>query len=197
MDKLHNKRSDYDLAIRKLRDHGVMTNASFVFGMDEDNADVFDRTVEWTVKQGIETATFHILTPYPGTKLHERMREQGRMLTADWDLYDTRHTVFRPAHMTPETLERGYWRSYRQFYGWPNILAAAATKSSWPDRLRHVMYTGAWKKLEGMWNLIIKCGGLTRMAPLLELILAGFSRHGQAEVADIARSGGAAHALGE
>ena len=54
-----------------------MVNASFVFGMDDDGPDVFDRTVDWAVEQGIETATFHILTPYPGTALHQRMAAAG------------------------------------------------------------------------------------------------------------------------
>ena len=62
-----------------------MVNASFVFGMDDDDETVFDRTVEWAVRQGIETATFHILTPYPGTALHTRMQAEGRITSTDWD----------------------------------------------------------------------------------------------------------------
>ena len=64
--KYQNLRRDYGAAIRRLHDLGVMVNASFVFGMDDDDETVFDRTVEWAIEQGIETATFHILTPYPG-----------------------------------------------------------------------------------------------------------------------------------
>ena len=64
-------------AIRRLHDLGVMVNGSFVFGMDDDDPTVFDRTVDWAIGQGIETATFHILTPYPGTGLHARMAAAG------------------------------------------------------------------------------------------------------------------------
>ena len=75
-----------------------MINGSFVFGMDGDDESVFERTVEWAIAQGIETATFHILTPYPGTALYRRhCRRTGRITCDDWDLYDTRHAVFRPA----------------------------------------------------------------------------------------------------
>ena len=78
-----------------------MVNGSFVFGMDGDDASVFERTVEWAIEQGIETATFHILTPYPGHGAATRgMAAQGRITTDDWDLYDTRHAVFRPARMS-------------------------------------------------------------------------------------------------
>lgn len=44
-----------------------MINGSFIFGLDNDTVDVFDRTTEWAVKNGIATASNHILTPYPGT----------------------------------------------------------------------------------------------------------------------------------
>src|SRR5207344_3346471 len=87
--KMQNLHYDYGEAVRRLHGLGVMVNGSFVFGMDADDTDVFERTVEWAIEQGIETATFHILTPYPGTALHDRMVAQGRMTTDDWDRYDT------------------------------------------------------------------------------------------------------------
>ena len=70
---------------------------------------MFERTVEWAIEQGIETATFHILTPYPGTALYRRMSAQGRHHASTTGIcYDTRHAVFRPARMSADELERGY-----------------------------------------------------------------------------------------
>ena len=108
----------YAAAIRRLHDLGVMVNGAFVFGMDEDDKSVFERTVDWAVGQGIETATFHIMTPYPGTRRERRLAAEGRVTTRDWDRYDTRHAVFRPAGMTAAELEAGYWGAYREFYRW-------------------------------------------------------------------------------
>lgn len=150
-----------------------MVNASFVFGMDEDEPDVFDRTVEWAVAMGIETATFHILTPYPGTALHARMSGQKRMLHSNWDLYDTRHAVFQPARMTPETLEAGCQRAYRQFYSWRSIITGASIKPSLAHKLRHVAYAGGWKKFEPLWGIVICARQVTRMLPTFERILTG------------------------
>jgi radical SAM superfamily enzyme YgiQ (UPF0313 family) len=178
--KHHNLRRDYGEAIRRLRDLGVMVNASFVFGMDHDDETVFDRTVEWAVEQGVETATFHILTPYPGTALHTRLAAQGRITTANWDLYDTRHAVFRPAGMSAEALEQGYWRAYREFYRWASILKGAAAKPQWLDRLRHVAYAGAWKKGEPLWGVIIRAKRVGAAGPLLEAVLSGFGRQAEA-----------------
>ena len=174
--KSHNLNKDYDAAIRRLRDLGVMINASFVFGMDGDDASVFDRTVEWAIAQGIETATFHILTPYPGTVLYERMQAEGRITSSNWDLYDTRHVVYQPAKMTPRQIEDGYWKAYRDFYRWGSILQSAKMKADWPARLRHIAYTGGWKKCEPVWDLLIRANRVCSVLPLLERVLNGAPR---------------------
>jgi radical SAM superfamily enzyme YgiQ (UPF0313 family) len=171
--KAQNMNCDYDRAVRRLHDLGIMVNGSFVFGMDGDNPGVFGRTVDWALSRGIETATFHILTPYPGTRLHARMVRQGRILHQNWDLYDTRHCVFRPAGMSIQQLEAGYWTAYRDFYRWGSILHSAATKETWPGSFRHLAYAAGWKKCEPLWNLVIRARRVAHMLPLLEHILAG------------------------
>jgi radical SAM superfamily enzyme YgiQ (UPF0313 family) len=171
--KFQNLNRNYATAIRRLHDLGVMINASFVFGMDEDDEGVFDRTVEWAIGQGIETATFHILTPYPGTALWDRLLAQGRITTQNWDLFDTRHAVFRPQKMTAEALEAGYWRAYRDFYRWGSIFRSARVQEGWPERLRHLAYAGGWKKFEPAWDWIIRAKRVSNFLPLLESILAG------------------------
>jgi radical SAM superfamily enzyme YgiQ (UPF0313 family) len=172
--KVQNLRRDYGRAIRHLQDLGVMVNASFIFGMDRDDESVFERTVAWAIRQGLQTATFHILTPYPGTLLHERMRSEGRLLTSNWDLYDTRHAVFQPARMTPERLEAGYWGAYRDFYRWGNIWEAASVHARPLETLRHLAYAGGWKKFEPLWDWVIRAKRVADFLPLLESLLAGF-----------------------
>jgi len=164
---------DYDRAVDRLHDLGVMINGSFVFGMDGEDEGVFDRTVDWAVSRGIETATFHILTPYPGTALHRRMKTAGRILHSDWDRYDTRHAVFRPDGMTPATLEAGYSRAYQRFYRWGSILEGARTKQTVPAALRHFAYAAAWKKFEPLWDALIRARQVFRALPLLETVLDG------------------------
>jgi radical SAM superfamily enzyme YgiQ (UPF0313 family) len=183
--KVQNLNRDYNAAIRRLHDLGVMINGSFVFGMDGDDETVFDRTVEWASAQGIETATFHILTPYPSTALYQRMAAQGRLLHSNWDLYDTRHVVYRPARMTAELLEQGYWRAYRDFYRWSAIWRGASTKAGFAGKLRHLAYAGGWKKFEPVWDWVIRAQRASHMLPLLEAILAGFGRHRAQETSKI------------
>jgi radical SAM superfamily enzyme YgiQ (UPF0313 family) len=172
--KHQNLHKDYAAAVRRLHDQGVMVNGSFVFGMDEDDASVFERTVDWAIAQGIETATFHILTPYPGTALFRRMEADGRLLHRDWDLYDTRHVVYRTRGMTADELEAGYWRAYRNFYRWGSILRGARTKQTLAGALRHVAYAAGWKKFEPLWDVVIKAKRVFRLLPVLEAVLEGF-----------------------
>ncbi|OCA02570.1 B12-binding domain-containing radical SAM protein [Akkermansia glycaniphila] len=177
--KTHNLHRDYTAAIRRLHSLGVMINGSFVFGLDGDDETVFDRTVDWAVSQGITTATFHIATPYPGTRFHQSIVSQNRLLTRNWDLYDTRHAVYRIRGMSSETLERGYRRAYRKFYSWSNIVKSARNPFLAPNRLRQFLYTAGWKKCEPFWNIVIQSGILEKSRPLLEGLLNTMQNSGQ------------------
>jgi len=174
--KYQNLRRDYSAAVRRLHDLGVMINGSFVFGMDADDSSVFERTVEWAIEQGIETATFHILTPYPGTALYRRLADQERITIHDWDQYDTRHPVFRPALMSAGELERGYWRAYRDFYRWGSLVRGASAHDSVLASLRHLAYAAGWKKFEPLWDLVIRAKRAGMMLPVLETVLSEFGR---------------------
>ncbi len=107
---------------------------------------------------------------------------RARILHANWDLYDTRHTVFRPLHMTPRQLEAGYWRAYKDFYRWRSIFQSASAKETLSSRLRHVAYAAGWKKFEPLWDFMIRLRRVTLMLPLLETILSEFGRREGKEV---------------
>ena len=102
--------------VRKIHDHGIGIDASFIFGFDTDDESVFDRTVEFVLKAKIEVAYFSILTPYPGTRLYERLEADNRLLTKDWSCYDTGHVVFRPKTFTPDQLLEGYYGALKSVY---------------------------------------------------------------------------------
>jgi radical SAM superfamily enzyme YgiQ (UPF0313 family) len=174
--KYQNLRRDYAAVVRRLHGLGVMINGSFVFGMDHDDESVFERTVEWAIEQGIETATFHVLTPYPGTALHNRMSSEGRITTRDWDRYDTRQAVFRPAKMTAGALNDGYRRAYREFYRWSSIARGAWAHGDVVAGARHFAYAAGWKKFEPLWDVVIRARRAGAMLPVLETILSEFGR---------------------
>jgi radical SAM superfamily enzyme YgiQ (UPF0313 family) len=174
--KRQNLGRDYKAVADRLHSLGIMINGSFVFGMDDDDDDVFDRTVDWAVGHGITTATFHIQTPYPGTRLHARMVREGRILTSDWNLYDTRHVVYRPAKLKPEALKEGYDWAYREYYRWGSIARASLHHGPLKHQAKHFFYAAGWKKFEPLWDLIIRARQLNRITPILEGILSNITQ---------------------
>jgi len=174
--KRQNLGRDYRAVIARLDDLGIMINASFVFGLDGDDGDVFKRTVEWAVESGVTTATFHILTPYPGTQLYGEMSAQRRLVTGNWDLYDTRHVVYRPQGISAPALKAGYDWAYSEFYRWRNIFTAARAHASSKHSLKHFAYSAGWKKFEPAWDLVIRLKQLAQMRPMLEAVLSPVNR---------------------
>lgn len=170
--KKQNLGKDYKAAIDRLHSLGIMINGSFVFGLDDDRKDVFSRTVDWAVESGLTTSTFHILTPYPGTRLFETMKQQGRILHRNWDQYDTRQVVYKTIGLNADELKKGYDWSYRSFYSWSNIFKASLRHEMLKHKIKHFTYAGGWKKFEPLWNFMIKTKGLNKMLPLLEAILS-------------------------
>ncbi len=170
--KKQNLGRDYSEAIQRLHSLGIMINGSFVFGLDEDREDVFKTTVDWAVKNALTTCTFHILTPYPGTRLFQTMEQEGRILHRNWDLYDTRQVVYQTRGLTAAQLKKGYDWSYREFYSWKNIYLASVQHDRLKHAIKHFAYAGGWKKFEPLWNFMIKTQGLNKMLPLLESILS-------------------------
>jgi len=170
--KKQNQGRDYEDAIRRLHSLGIMINGSFVFGLDDDGPDVFKRTVDWGVKNELTTSTYHILTPYPGTRLFQNMKEENRLLHENWDKYDTRQVVYKTKGLTADQLKQGYDWAYRSFYSWRNIVKASLQHDEWKHMVKHFAYAGGWKKFEPLWNFMIKTRGLNKMLPLLESILS-------------------------
>ncbi|GAA0730601.1 radical SAM protein [Clostridium malenominatum] len=120
--KVQNSVNRYEKLVDEIHKRGIMINASFVFGLDEDDASVFKNTLEWIVKNKIETVTSHILTPYPGTKLYSSLIEENRIVDFNLSNYNTAHVVYKPKNMTAEELYNGYLWIYKEVYTFKNIM---------------------------------------------------------------------------
>ncbi|MBX3270751.1 MAG: radical SAM protein [Sandaracinaceae bacterium] len=168
--------ADYARRVRLLHDHGVQVNGSFVLGFDHDRRDVFARLAEWVEAQRLECATYHILTPYPKTPLFRQLEAEGRILHRDYRRYDTAHVVFRPKHMRPDELQRGYEWLYQRTFGHRSIWRRR------PEDARAVLPYLAmaylYKRSNPLWHLLI-ANDLTQYAwrPLVEWTRARHVRY--------------------
>ena len=145
---------DYARRVSILHDVGIQVNGSFVLGFDHDGPEVFEETVEWIERNRLECATFHILTPYPGTPLFRTMETEDRILHRDWSLYDTAHVVFRPNMMTPEQLAEGYAWCYQRLFSHASIWRRRpeATAAVLPYLAMSYLY----KKSNRLWYHLIR-----------------------------------------
>ena len=118
MHKPHNKAHRYAEQIATFHDAGFPVLGGFVFGFDEDDEGVFDRTLEFLHRSHIDVASFTILTPLPGTPLYDRWRAQKRLrFEEDWWLHrDWTQVVFQPKGMSAERLRRGWMDVAVEFY---------------------------------------------------------------------------------
>ncbi len=117
--------------VRKIHDHGIGIDGSFVFGFDTDDLGVFDRTLDFVQKAKLEVAYFSILTPYPGTRLHRRLAAEGRLLHQQWSLYDGSHVVYRPKGLTAEQLLEGYCRAWKEAFSVSSIFQRLWGTTAW------------------------------------------------------------------
>jgi radical SAM superfamily enzyme YgiQ (UPF0313 family) len=122
--------------IKRIHDAGISIEGAFVFGFDHDKPSVFERTLEFISKVKIDFAQFGILTPFPGTRLEERLRDQGRIISTDWEKYDIQHSVFRPTGMTPEQLEEGRRWLEDEFYSVSGTIRRVASLGK---RIRYLL----------------------------------------------------------
>jgi radical SAM superfamily enzyme YgiQ (UPF0313 family) len=121
-------------AIRKVRDHGIEFHASMIFGFDDDTESIFEDTLDFLNKNKIYSVSLNTLTPYPGTRLYDRLKQQGRLLTEDWRHYDHKTVVFTPMHMTPSRLQEGRMWVFKEFTRLFSILKKA------PFHLDHPLF---------------------------------------------------------
>ncbi len=152
--KGQNNISKYEHLVKEIHKRGIMINASFVFGLDDDDPSTFTRTLEWIVKNKIETVTSHILTPYPGTAQHARLVAEKRITSDNQVLYTTSEVVFSPLKMDAAQLKKGYLKIYNDIYSFKNIFRRLPTYQRTGYLLFNIIYRKYGKLTERICNFI-------------------------------------------
>jgi radical SAM superfamily enzyme YgiQ (UPF0313 family) len=126
-------------AIRRCRAAGVFFHASLIFGRDEDTPHVFDRTLEFLIRNSVPSVSPCILTPYPGTPIFDRLTREGRILHNNWSYYDHTTVCFQPRNMSPEELAEKYLDFRDRFFSYSSILRRSYVQL----RISPFIYIGA------------------------------------------------------
>jgi radical SAM superfamily enzyme YgiQ (UPF0313 family) len=107
--------------LRRIQAHGITVNGCFILGLDGHGPEIFEQVLEFGLEVPLFDVQITVLTPFPGTPLHDRLAAEGRILTRNWELYDGQHVVFQPAAMTVAELQDGTERAWRHAYSWRSM----------------------------------------------------------------------------
>lgn len=121
MNKKHNHVENYLKLINKLHKHNVAIMGCFVFGSDFDDKTVFKKTVDFVNSAGIDLPRFTVMTPFPDTNFYYKLKNEGRLLTENWDKYNAQNVVFQPKNMTVDELQKGLEWAWKETYKLKNI----------------------------------------------------------------------------
>jgi radical SAM superfamily enzyme YgiQ (UPF0313 family) len=152
VNKSFNRTGEYLKIIERIHSHGIAVQAGIVFGFDHDTPEIFERTLDFLERAGVQNATFNILTPFPGTPLFRRMDADGRILTRDWRKYNSRDdVVYQPKLISVAELLAGFRYANERFYSLRST-AKRLTRSpvQWwwtlPLNIAYGAYGHRWRK---------------------------------------------------
>jgi anti-anti-sigma factor len=163
INKTFNKVENYEDAIKKFHDHGISITASIIFGFDNDDEGVFERTIRFLEKNKVDLATFYILTPLPGTVWSKKLEAEGRIIERDWAKYNGGHVLFKPKNISPERLQEGYWWAFHQFYSISSVLKRAFNFEQ-PNLFNTLLLNAGFRR---MVKRVIPEGGLSPLSGIL------------------------------
>ena len=165
-----NSPEQYARVVERLHAHGIALQGCFVFGLDEDQPDVFLKTAEFAVQSKIDLPRFAVVTPFPNTPLYLRLKAEGRILTKDWELYDAQHVVFQPKHMSVQELQEGVEAAWKHAYSWSSIWRRLRhSPAPWPVRIgTNLGYRFYANNLSRFYNCDWIIGRMPRNAPFVQ-----------------------------
>jgi len=135
-------------AVELLHQYGIGAHGMFVLGADTDQSTVVKDTVDFALKNKIDTIMPNILTPLPGTDLYQELESRNRIFDKDWNHYDAHHVVFQPKNMSPYELQNEIIKGYVRFYALRRVIAAVFTLQKMKIALRSWGYATvkAWRR---------------------------------------------------
>ncbi len=120
----------YAEIFRRIHRAGIAVLGAFIFGLDGDTPQKLHRRAGYMIHSGVDGMQITFLTPFPGTRLFDRLQEDRRLLYSDfprdWDRYNMAGAVYRPLRVSPETLLRTMRQCARRVYSWPVLVRKAA-----------------------------------------------------------------------
>lgn len=101
--------------IKKLHNYGIIVDSAMMFGFDEHDKSIFDRSLEFALDVKIDVCDPVIQIPFPGTKLFDTLEKQNRITSYDWSRYNGSDVVYKAKNLSSDELLKGQYDFYKQF----------------------------------------------------------------------------------
>jgi radical SAM superfamily enzyme YgiQ (UPF0313 family) len=150
MGKGFNQPSRYAEAVNRIHDQGVGIMGTFIVGLDDDDPGVFQRIIDFCIGSKLDWALTFIMAPYPGTDSFLRLEKEGRILSRDWEKYDSLHVVYQPLGMSVEELEKGMRRTWKEVFSTSSIYQRVL-KRPWIHPLFYLAMNWGFHRLTKTW----------------------------------------------
>jgi radical SAM superfamily enzyme YgiQ (UPF0313 family) len=120
--KSTNKVEEYGKAIKKIKENGMLVTAFLMFGFDFDTPETFKRTLQAINDWDLDGISLSIMTPYPGTRLYQRMEREGRITCKDWSRYTEGNLNYNLEKLTEDQLFEGIQLIAQEYFSIPRIM---------------------------------------------------------------------------
>jgi anaerobic magnesium-protoporphyrin IX monomethyl ester cyclase len=104
-------------AVRLMKKSGIFAQATFIIGHRDDTHETLSDLREFVNNIDPDLAIFMLLTPFPGTDVHEEARRNGWIEDSNWANYDMVHAIMPTKGLNREELQEELVSCYRAFYG--------------------------------------------------------------------------------
>jgi radical SAM superfamily enzyme YgiQ (UPF0313 family) len=114
--KSQNLKTDMAEAVQKIQRQGIEVLAGFIIGFDSDPPDIFQRQIDFIQENAIPKGMIGLLTALPGTRLHQRLKREGRMLSSPVGNNTHAMTTNFKTKMDPDLIKEGYKKILGSLY---------------------------------------------------------------------------------
>lgn len=174
-----NKVENYSESVKRIQSYGIAVIGGFILGYDYDNESVFEKILNFINDTNMMSAQINILSVYPGTRLYERLKKEGRIADVDWSKRSRDSVSFAPKHISPDMLLEGYYWLLREVFSlgsiskrltgfWQGQKRKTKTTSASLREKIHLLTRGIWSQEKEKLSLIIKSLFATRAVTSLE-----------------------------
>ncbi len=132
--------SIYKEAVKRFRKNGIKVHGMFVFGFDNDDKSILRKTVNFAIKAKISTIQFLVLTPIPGSKLYEKIKSTGRLISEQWSKFDGHFVVYKPLKLSAYELQKEVIKGMKRFYSIFSLIRAFLTTKPSKTLLTETIY---------------------------------------------------------